>query len=94
MVEEIGRVSHYYNKAGVAVVDLDTPLNRGETVTFQRGGVQFSQAVASMQIDHENVEQADAGSSIGLKVDQPVKPGAVVWRGEPRKASPRGELAA
>lgn len=82
MAKEIGKVSHYYDKAGVAVVDLTAPLSVGETITIQRGEETFTQAASSIQIDHEQVEKADAGNSIGLKVDQKVKPGAVVLRGE------------
>ncbi|MFH1353662.1 MAG: hypothetical protein ABIH36_00015 [bacterium] len=81
MAKEIGRVSHYYDKAGVAVVDLKAPLKVGETVTFQRGGNQFSQTVDSIQIEHDQVEKARTGTSVGVKVDEKVRPGTVVLRG-------------
>lgn len=82
MAEEIGKVTHYYDKAGVAVVDLSAPLTTGETVTFQKGDMQFTQEVTSMQIDNENIDKAKAKTSIGLKIDQPAKPGTTVFRGE------------
>jgi len=82
MAEEIGKVVHYYDKAGVVVVDLFAPLKTGETVTFKRGEMQFVQPVASMQIDNKNIEKAKAKTSIGIKVDQPAKTGTKVFRGE------------
>lgn len=80
MAEEVGKVVHYYDKAGVAVVALTGTLNVGDNVTFERGEESFSQEVESMQIEHENVKQASGGTSVGLKVAQRVKPGAVVRR--------------
>lgn len=80
MAKEIGKVTHYYDKAGVAVVELASPLKVGDTLTFKRGGESFSQAAGSIQIEHENVEGATAGASVGLKVDQKVKPGTKVLR--------------
>jgi peptide subunit release factor RF-3 len=82
MTEEIGKVTHYYDKVGVAVVELSAPLTSGETITLTRGDTHFSQQASSMQIDHENVEQAKAGTVIGLKSEQRVRPGTVVLRGE------------
>lgn len=80
MAQEIGKVTHYYDKAGVAVLELAKPLKVGDSLTFQRGEEQFSQAAESIQIEHENVDKAVAGSSVGLKVSQKVKPGAKVFR--------------
>lgn len=82
MAKEIGKVSHYYDKAGVAVVDLTAPLAVGETVTFQRGENQFSQTVESIQVEHDQVDKAKAGTSVGVKVDEKVRPGTVVLQGE------------
>ncbi|MEK7556774.1 MAG: hypothetical protein AAB538_02240 [Patescibacteria group bacterium] len=78
----IGTVSHYYDHIGVAVVELTKPLKSGETVTFLRGEHHLVQPVTSMQIDHTNVEKAKAGTSVGVKVEASVQPGAKVYRGE------------
>ena len=82
MAEEVGKVTHYYDKVGVAVVELSAPLAVGEEVTFKRGETQFTQEVTSMQVEHEQIEKAEAGQAVGVKVDQKIKPGAVVYRGE------------
>lgn len=78
----IGTVSHYYDRIGVAVVELAKPLKSGEVVTFQHGDVVLVQPVESMQIEHENVAKAKAGTSVGVKVNEKVQPGTKVFRGE------------
>jgi len=35
--------------------------------------------VTSMQIEHEEVPQADAGASVGIKVGEKVRPGDKVY---------------
>lgn len=78
---KIGSVSHYYDKIGVAVVELVAGLDAGDTIKFVRGGEElFSQKVESMQMEHENVQTATKGQAIGLKVDQEVKDGAEVFK--------------
>jgi translation elongation factor EF-1alpha len=78
---KIGKVTHYYDKIGVAIVELDSGLSQGEKVKFVRGGEDlFEQEVSSIQIEHENVEKAKKGEVIGLKVDQSVKEGAEVYK--------------
>ena len=43
---KIGKVTHYYDKIGVAIVELNGTLSVGEKVKFTRGGEDlFEQAV-------------------------------------------------
>jgi len=71
---KVGKVTHYYSKIGVAVVDLLSALSVGDTVTFS-GSNEFSQEVSSIQSEHESIRSAKKGDTIGLKVDKLVKPG-------------------
>lgn len=80
---KIGQVSHYYDKIGVAVVELTDTLSTGDTIRFVRGGEDlFEQTVESIQIEHEKVEKANKGQTVGLKVAEAVKAGAEVYREE------------
>jgi translation elongation factor EF-1alpha len=45
----------------------------GDTIVFKGPNTDFEQVVDSMQIEHENVQRAEAGQSIGLKVAQRVR---------------------
>lgn len=73
----IGKVTHYYDKAGVAVVQLakGASLKTGDKVQIKGHTTDFSQKVGSMQIDHKDVEAVKAGDDFGLKVDQPAREG-------------------
>lgn len=78
---KIGRVTHYYDKIAVAVVELTANIANGDKIKFVRGGEDvFEQEVDSMQIEHEKVETAKKGNVVGLKVDNPVKEGAEVYK--------------
>lgn len=78
--QKVGKVSHYYNKIGVAVIDLEGSLRVGDTIKFVRGGEDlFTQEVTSMQLEHKTVEEAGNGDSIGVQTDQEIKNGAEVY---------------
>ncbi len=78
---KIGKVTHYYDKIGVAVVELGSSLTNGDKIKFIRGGEDlFEQEVSSMQIEHKQVKSAKKGDVIGLKVEQEVKEGAEVYK--------------
>lgn len=72
-VVKVGRVSHFFSKISVAVVELTAPLVVGDRLVFKGPNTDFEQTVESMQIEHANVQRAEAGQSIGLKVLQHVR---------------------
>jgi translation elongation factor EF-1alpha len=76
----IGEVTHFYKKVMVGVVQLRADLKLGEQVRFKGAHTDFVQRVESMQIEHENIEQASAGSEVAMKVDQRVRGGDSVYR--------------
>ncbi len=78
---KIGKVTHYYDKIGVAVVELDAKLANGEKIKFVRGGEDlFEQTVESIQVEHEKIDSAKKGDVVGLKVEQEVKEDAEVYK--------------
>ena len=78
---KVGKVTHYYDKIGVAIVELDSPLANGEKVKFSRGGEDlFEQAVESIQVEHKKVDSADKGDVVGLKVNEALREGAEVYK--------------
>lgn len=76
---KVGIVTHFYDKIGVAVVDLTSALHIGDVVKFS-GSTDFSQTVTSLQVEHEKIEAAKKGDTVGLKVEQNVKPGDEVLK--------------
>ncbi|MEM3550726.1 MAG: translation elongation factor-like protein [Candidatus Bathyarchaeia archaeon] len=79
-VIEVGRITHYFTKIGVAVIELKAPLAIGDHIVVKGPTTDFEQVVDSMQIEHKNVQRADAGQSIGLKVAQRVREKDVVYK--------------
>ncbi len=76
----VGKVVHYYDKLGVAIIDLKTgKLKVGDQLKFKHGVEEFSQKVESLQIEHEAVDSVKKGDSFGIKVDKPAKPGTEVY---------------
>lgn len=78
--KKVGKVIHYYDKIGVAVVELAGPLAVGDTIKIEGHGRDFNQKVSSIQMEHEKVEKAKKGDSVGLKVDQEAKNGDEVTK--------------
>lgn len=71
--EKIGEVTHYFNKIGVAIIKLTQTLKVGEEIHLKGASTDFKQTVESMQVEHESIEEAQAGETIGLKVKEPVR---------------------
>lgn len=75
----VGKVTHFFDKISVAVIELSAPLKVGDKVKFKRGEEEFVQAVDSMQIEHEQIKQAKKGQAIGMKAKMPVHQGTEVF---------------
>ncbi len=74
----LGRVTHYYGRIGVAVVELQSPVGLGDIVRLRHGTKEFVQPITSLQVDREPVAQAMKGAAVGMKVMEKVRPGAVM----------------
>ena len=79
-IKILGRVVHYYDKLGVAIVELAAPMKVGDTVKMKRGEAELVQTVHSMQIDHAAVTSAKKKAVVGMKVDQYVAEGTLVMK--------------
>lgn len=80
MAKLIGKVVHFYDKLEVAIIDLKSGgLKVGEEVKFKHGDQEFTQKIESLQVDHKNVDSVKKGDSFGIKVNQPTKPGTLVY---------------
>ena len=59
---------------------LGDSLKVGDTVRIVGGSVAFTQQVASMQKEHEQVNTAKKGDEVGFKVKQKVREGYRVFK--------------
>ncbi len=79
-VVEVGHITHFFTRISVAVVELSATLAVGDTILIKGPTTDFEQVVESMQIEHENIERAEAGQSIGLKTEQRVREEDIVYK--------------
>jgi putative protease len=77
---EIGRITHFFSKINVAVIELKAPLKVGDTIVIKGPTTDSQQVVDSMQIEHQDVQTALAGQSIGMKVVQRVRETDAVFK--------------
>jgi len=78
--QEVGKVTHFFSKINVAVVELKAQLSVGDKIRIQGPTTNFEQTVQSMQIEHENVKTAKKGQSIGLMVNERVRESDTVYK--------------
>ena len=71
---EVGKVADYFKNIGVVAIEITAEgISVGDTLHFRGHTTDFTQQVDSMQVEHEKVERADVGMSIGIKVRERVR---------------------
>ena len=72
--KEIGKVSHYFGHINVAGIDItDGELKIGDKIHILGHTTDLVHTIISIQIEHQQVEKAGAGDSIGIKVSDRVR---------------------
>ena len=77
---KVGTITHFYDKIGVAVINVLSPIKVGDRIKISGHDKEFEQEISSMQVEHQNIDQAKKGDNVGMKVDQPVKDGDEVYK--------------
>ncbi|HID10084.1 MAG TPA: translation elongation factor-like protein [Candidatus Latescibacteria bacterium] len=77
---EIGKVTGYFTRIGVAAIELTGSLSIGDTIHIKGHTTDFTQEVGSMQIEHQLIEKAEAGQRVGIKVKERVRKGDIVYK--------------
>ena len=78
---QVGKITHYFSKINVAVIEItDGSIKVGDEIHVKGHTSDFKQKVHSMQIEHEKVELAEPGQSIGMKMNEPVRANDLVYK--------------
>jgi len=77
--KKIGTITHFFDNISVGIIELEGSLKVGDKIRIQGATTSFEQEVGEMQFDHENIETAEAGKEVGIKVDQKVREGDEVY---------------
>lgn len=76
----IGKVTHFFSRISVAVLDLTEPLRVGDTIHIKGHTTDITQKVESMQIEHKDVPEAKPGDKVAIKVTGHVREHDVVYK--------------
>tara|TARA_B100000378_G_scaffold252426_1_gene227718 strand:+ start:703 stop:957 length:255 start_codon:yes stop_codon:yes gene_type:complete len=67
--QEIGYVSKYFGQISVAAIEITAgKLSVGDTIHIKGHTTDLKEEITSMQIEHDAVEIAKKGDSIGVQV--------------------------
>jgi putative protease len=77
---EVGRITHYFSKIGVAAMELSGPVRVGDTLHIKGHTSDFTQQIDSMQLDNQSVQEAGAGQSVGFRVAQHARQHDLVYK--------------
>ncbi len=77
-MKPIGKITHFYGKVRVAVVELHGDLSVGDNIRIEKEGQGFDQVVSSMHKEEKPVEEGKKGDTVSIKVIQMVKKGSLV----------------
>ena len=79
-LEQVGVVEGFFARASAAVIKLKKGIKQGERLYIKGHTTDLQQVVESMQINHQEIAEANKGSTIGLLVRARVRPNDVVYR--------------
>jgi len=82
----VAKVTHYFNKIGVAVLVLSDTLCIGDVIHITGHTTDFCQTVKSLQINHHQVVAAGLGDDVALRVLDRVRAGDQVFKIEGQDA--------
>jgi translation initiation factor IF-2 len=72
--EEVGVIVKFFAKPSVAAIEVTGGgIKVGDMLKYQGHTTDFTEAVTSMQIDNNPVEEAKAGDLVGIRVKERVR---------------------
>jgi translation initiation factor IF-2 len=72
--EEVGVVVKFFSKPSVAAIDITKgSIKKGDTLMYKGHTTDFTEEVASIEIDNQSVDEAKVGDMIGIQVKERVR---------------------
>jgi putative protease len=69
----VGTVTHYFDKLGVAAIDLTDKLRVGDRVHITGHTTDLTTTIDRMQVDHTDVQEAGPGQDVAAHVGEKVR---------------------
>jgi len=76
----VGRVTHYFSRLGVAVLELSGELQTGDLILILGHTTDLTQHVESLEVEHQKIKIAGPGMDVALQVAGPVREGDKVYK--------------
>ncbi len=76
----LGRVEDYFAHVNVMALRLLAPISVGDMIRIKGHTTDITQKVESMQIEHQPVQTASAGDSVGIKIADRARRTDVVYK--------------
>jgi hypothetical protein len=76
----LGHVDDYFAHVGVMALKLQAPVSVGDMIRIKGHTTDITQKVESMQIEHQAVQTASAGDSVGIKIADRARRTDVVYK--------------
>lgn len=80
LLEEIGKITHYFSHVKAAVIELSGSLKVGDKILIKGHTTKLEQTVKSMQSNNTDVTEAGGGKVVGIKVKNRVRHNDIVYK--------------
>jgi hypothetical protein len=77
--KQIGVITRYFHKIGVAAIMLDDTLTVGSKISIEGATTNLEMEVSSMQVDRAEIESGTKGQEIAIKVADRVREKDIVY---------------
>ncbi len=72
--EQVGIIVKFFTKPSVAAIEVTGgSIKKGDLLRFKGHTTDFTEEVASLEIDNQSVEEANKGDLVGIKVKERVR---------------------
>lgn len=79
--QQVGVVVKFFAKPSVAAIEVtDGAIKLGDTLRYKGHTTDFTEEVASMELDNQAIEEAKPGDLIGVKVKERVRENDQVYK--------------
>ena len=79
--EQVGVIVKFFAKPSVAALEIaQGTVKKGDLLRYKGHTTDFTEEVASMEIDNQAVDEVKAGDLVGVKVKERVREGDKVYK--------------
>ncbi len=79
--EQVGVVVKFFSKPSVAAIEVTSgSIKAGDALKYKGHTTEFTDVVASLQMDNKPIDEAKVGNMVGIKVKERVREGDKVYK--------------